>query len=181
MLSISNIISLFRILLIIPVGILLDRGDGIEYNTVFILILTAALADYFDGYFARKFKQVTELGKILDPLADKMLVFVIVFFLVLRRDFPLWYALLVICRDLSIGVMSTYIIKKRKYITESNIIGKITANVILLSATVYVISWDFMKTPMVITGTIFIILSLISYGNNYLKILKTPADEEIKF
>ena len=157
MLSISNILSIFRILLIIPIGILLDRGDGIEYNIVFILILIAVLADYFDGYFARKFKQVTELGKVLDPLADKLLVCVIVIFLVMRRDFPLWYALLVICRDLVIGFMSSYIIKKRNYITESNIIGKITANVILASATVYVIGWDFMKIPMIYIGTFFII------------------------
>ena len=177
MLSISNLLSIFRIFLIIPIAILLNRGNGEEYTLVFFLILIAALADYLDGYFARKFKQVSELGKVLDPLADKLLICVMAILLVIRRDFPLWYASLIIGRDLIIGFLGSYIIRKRKFTAQSNIMGKITANVILSSAAVYVIDWDFMKLPIVYIGAFLILLSLISYGSLFIKLLKTQTEE----
>lgn len=66
--NLPNILSLFRIVLIPVVAYLFYAGDLISATLVFIF---ACLTDILDGYIARKFNMITDLGKILDPLADK--------------------------------------------------------------------------------------------------------------
>ena len=72
--NIPNMITMFRILLV-PVFCVLATNHDIHIQTIALIVFIAAAAsDFFDGYYARKFKQVTSLGKLLDPLADKLLV-----------------------------------------------------------------------------------------------------------
>ena len=70
--TLSNIISLLRLLLAIPVciGILYDWSDSL----LLILALLAYISDILDGFLARMYNDISEWGKILDPLADKILV-----------------------------------------------------------------------------------------------------------
>ena len=77
--TISNGISFLRFLLVIPLWFLLDnyQSQSVRYIT-FALCVFAALTDVLDGYLARKLNQVTEVGKIIDPLADKAAMAVIV-------------------------------------------------------------------------------------------------------
>lgn len=170
MVSVANILSIMRIVLVIPAVYFLNRDLPNDYLIVFGLILCAVLTDYFDGYFARKFNQISVIGKILDPVADKIFVGAVAIFLVLKRDFPLWYMLLIVCKDILICIFGTLIIRKRKIVLQSNIFGKITNNVIVASSAMYIIDWDFMKLPLVYLGTFFIVFSLISYSNIYLKV-----------
>jgi len=177
--SIANILSIFRILLVIPVVYFLNRGYFIDYVIALCLIITAVLTDYFDGYFARKFNQISITGKILDPLADKIFIGIIAIFLVIKRNFPVWYTSLIIGRDLIICIFGSLIIKKRGPVIKSNIIGKITNNVLVSSAGIYIIDWDFMKLPLVYLGTFFVILSLISYGRLFLRLQKNTIKPKI--
>jgi CDP-diacylglycerol--glycerol-3-phosphate 3-phosphatidyltransferase len=178
MVSIANILSIIRIILVIPVVYFLNRDLPNDYLIVVGLILCAVLTDYFDGYFARKFNQISITGKILDPVADKIFVGAVVIFLVLKRDFPLWYTFLIISKDIIICIFGSLIIKKRKLVLQSNIFGKITNNAIVSSTAVYIIDWDFMKLPLVYLGTFFIVLTLISYGNIFLKVQKGIVTKE---
>lgn len=94
-----NIISVFRILLIIPIAILLHRQS---WMYAFILILIAGISDALDGFLARVFSWQSRLGSILDPLADKALL-VLIFVSLAYQDFiPVWLAALVVGRDLII-------------------------------------------------------------------------------
>jgi len=73
---VPNLISLFRLLLIIPFTVLFQNffnNGSIRYYIV-MLCLIAYLSDILDGFIARKTNQISELGKIIDPLADKILV-----------------------------------------------------------------------------------------------------------
>lgn len=72
--NIPNAVTLFRILLIPGFCILVTNHDPHIQTIAMIVFIIAALTDWFDGYYARKKKQVTNLGKLLDPLADKLLV-----------------------------------------------------------------------------------------------------------
>ena len=177
--SIANILSIFRILLVIPVVYFLNRGYFIDYVIALCLIITAVLTDYFDGYFARRFNQISITGKVLDPLADKIFIGVIAVFLVIKRNFPVWYVSLIIGRDLIICIFGSLIIKKRGRVIQSNIIGKITINILVSSAGIYIIDWDFMKLPLVYLGTFFVILSLISYGRLFLRLQKNTIKPKI--
>ncbi len=181
MFTIPNIFSIIRILLIIPVIYFLNSR---EYLIAFYLIIAAGLTDFFDGYFARKLNQITGAGKILDPLADKLFIDIVAIFLAIKMNFPIWFTALIIGRDLLILIAGYIVIKKKKFIAQSNMIGKVTFTVIVSSAAAYIIDLDFLKLPLIYLGTFFIILSMISYGRkiylNFKKNNNTTEDTKHK-
>jgi len=121
----SNLLSLFRLLLAIPLWILLDDFESNRY-LVFGLCLFAAFTDILDGYLARKFNEVTEFGKIIDPLADKMAMAAIVIKLFLIGEIPAMYFYLIVGRDLLIFFGGLFVSKKLGKVLPSNMLGKIT-------------------------------------------------------
>ncbi|MBS1552523.1 MAG: CDP-alcohol phosphatidyltransferase family protein [Bacteroidetes bacterium] len=114
-----------RILLLIPVSYLL-LNDFTEQNTlIIILVLCMYFSDLLDGYLARKLDQVSETGKIIDPLADKISVIVISLILLYLGKIPLWFVLIVVFRDLFILGFGIYLDKKKDIRLMSNYPGKI--------------------------------------------------------
>ncbi|MBV6478035.1 MAG: CDP-diacylglycerol--glycerol-3-phosphate 3-phosphatidyltransferase [Ignavibacteria bacterium] len=95
-------------------------------NTLIILlVLCMYISDLLDGYFARKLNQVSELGKIIDPLADKISVIVISVILLLQNRIAFWFVVVVILRDLFILAFGTYLNNKKNIRLMSNYPGKI--------------------------------------------------------
>ncbi len=115
-LTLANKITVIRILLI-PVFIWLtldyirdfQRGQGREWERLlaFVVFAVASFSDAVDGYIARRYRQKTELGSFLDPLADKLLLMSALILLSIRFKegspfdlLPLWFPILVVSRDL---------------------------------------------------------------------------------
>jgi cardiolipin synthase (CMP-forming) len=98
-LTIPNILSLAR-LATVPVFVWLFVTD--RTNAAVTLYAIAAWTDFFDGYLARRFNSVSELGKLLDPLADRVFIVALAVALVARDVLPLWLALTIIARDVVI-------------------------------------------------------------------------------
>ncbi len=123
----SNLLSFLRLLLVIPFWFLLDNftSPGIRYFT-FGLCIFAAITDILDGYLARKFNEVTELGKIIDPLADKIAIGVIIVKLYLIGIIPEYYFIMIVGRDLLIFLGGIFITNRIKRVLPSNMLGKIT-------------------------------------------------------
>lgn len=97
--SIPNIITILRILLIVPTaGLLLDE----RYLAGLILAAIAGLSDALDGALARRFSWSTSFGAYADPLADKLLVGTMFLILLWQGHVPLWLAAVVISRDVII-------------------------------------------------------------------------------
>ena len=97
--KIINGLTISRILLGLPIIISLRNGN----NDIFIfLILIAALTDFLDGYFARKYDHKSVFGATLDPLADKILLIGPMIWLVHENLVPLWSIWLIISRELLI-------------------------------------------------------------------------------
>jgi cardiolipin synthase len=94
-----NLLCILRILLVIPVArwILQER-----YADVLVLFALGAFTDGLDGFLAKHFNWATELGKILDPLADKVLLVTVFVCLSIVGHAPWWLTLLVLLRDLVI-------------------------------------------------------------------------------
>jgi CDP-diacylglycerol--glycerol-3-phosphate 3-phosphatidyltransferase len=125
--TISNGISFLRFLLVIPLWFLLDNynSQSVRYIT-FALCVFAAATDVLDGYLARKLNQITEVGKIIDPLADKAAMAVIVVKLFLIGEISSFYFLTIILRDLTIFIGGLFVAKILGRVLPSNKLGKIT-------------------------------------------------------
>ncbi|MBR2714632.1 MAG: CDP-alcohol phosphatidyltransferase family protein [Ruminococcus sp.] len=120
--TIPNIICLIRILLITPfVEFFLDK----EYLWAAIVIIASGLSDCFDGFIARKFNQESELGKILDPLADKLTLLAVGVCLCLIEPFFLPVVIILVAKDLLMLIGSSRVIKKGVIVPKSKWYGKV--------------------------------------------------------
>lgn len=117
-----NLLSLVRILLIpVFVGLILNRGT----EAAGLILLAAVVAtDWVDGYLARATGQVSNLGKILDPVADRLALTAALVAIVVRDAFPLWAALLVIVRDGLILVAGLVLLLRYRIRLDVRWIGK---------------------------------------------------------
>ena len=96
---IPNLICVLRIALVVPIVVMLLRGD---FFTALLLIFVAGFSDGLDGFLAKRFDWRTRLGGYLDPLADKLLLMVVMVTLTSLGLVPLWLTLVVIGRDVVI-------------------------------------------------------------------------------
>jgi cardiolipin synthase len=105
-----------------------------------ILFAIGAWTDFFDGYIARRMGSVTELGKLLDPLADRVLIVALTVALVARDILPLWLAITVIGRDLV--VLSVWPLLERRGVERIrvNFVGKSATAALLAGLTLLAIS-----------------------------------------
>lgn len=122
--NLPNLITLTRIFVTpLLISFLLVSGDEKAYLGVF-LFLAASLTDALDGYLARKHGQVTDLGKLLDPIADKLLNCAVFVALVEMRLAPAWIVYIIISREILITVLRVKALQK-KLVIEASWIGKL--------------------------------------------------------
>lgn len=165
--NVSNLLSLLRLLLAIPFIILFAYWNtpGIS-QVIILLVIFATITDILDGYLARKLNQITEFGKIIDPLADKIVMATVLIGILSNNLLPLYYFILVILRDLLILFGGIYIAKKTGFVLPSNIVGKITVLIIGFVILLTLLGLDFNSLIFKVIyylSIIMIFLSLIVY------------------
>lgn len=96
-----NLICLIRIALIWPIATALQAG---ELRAALVLFVVAAVSDGLDGYLAKRFNWTSELGKVLDPLADKLLLVTVFVESAWLGLIPWWLTAAVVARDVTIGL-----------------------------------------------------------------------------
>lgn len=102
----ANLITALRVILLPFFVYLIFQHSLRERAAAFVIFAAASLTDLIDGYIARRFKQETDLGRFLDPLADKLLVLgAFITFLFLSEQIPLWMVLCILARDLLITML----------------------------------------------------------------------------
>lgn len=97
-LTLPNLITLSRILLIIPIGFCLQKE---QHTIAFFLAVLAFLTDYFDGKIARRINSTSNTGAILDPIADKILTITLMSFFFLQGTLNPLYFTLSTCREIA--------------------------------------------------------------------------------
>ena len=140
MLNLPNFLSIFRILLVPPlVVVLLTRFEDKEWWGL-ALFLLAAVMDFFDGYLARRRKQVTRLGTLLDPAADKILVSAAYISLVEMSPaiVPSWIVVVIIAREFAVGSLRSFAAAENLVIP-AGISGKIKTVVQIVSISLLII------------------------------------------
>lgn len=124
----SNFISFTRIFISFPI-IYLHYKNDFEINWIIIVLFIYGFSsDYLDGYIARKTDRVTELGKILDPIADKITAFILFVYVVYIGLIPLWFLVVEVLRDLLILGGSIFILHTHDRVPMSVTSGKVSVN-----------------------------------------------------
>jgi cardiolipin synthase len=100
--TIPNLLSLFRLLLI-PVFLVLLLNA--QYLWALLVLVASSLTDFVDGYVARHFNQVTRVGQLLDPAADRLFIFATIIGLAVRGIVPWWLVAVIVGRDVLLLVL----------------------------------------------------------------------------
>ena len=160
--NVPNAISIIRILLI-PVFMVLyltaDEQDLIQHRWAAAVLLFSGLTDVVDGFIARKFNLITQLGKILDPVADKLTQASVCLCLTISYNSLLFILIFFIVKELTMMCAGAFLVKKspKTLLSGSRWFGKLST-VIFHVFTLYIIS-----TPALEEKTVFIML-LIAAG-----------------
>ena len=166
-LTISNFLSASRIFLVLPMGYCLVTEFPFHRMWTIGIIAIAVATDFLDGFFARRLHQVTDFGKIIDPVADKIGLGAYGLLMAWTGDVPLWFVVTVLLRDLLILSGGCYIQRKKKIIPQSNWPGKISVNAIalvFLLGTIHVEALTDLFNIAICTSVIMMIWSVWSYA-----------------
>lgn len=173
--NLPNTLTLSRILLTpLLVVVLLTRVEGKEIYGAVIFLL-AALTDYLDGYFARKRNQVTATGKLLDPIADKLLVASAFIALVELDLAPAWMVVIIVGREFVINGIRT-IAAARGHVIPANWLGKIktfmqiVTIVVLIVADTYIEPWRRFGRYLLWVTVIVSLVSMLNYLMIFLRL-----------
>lgn len=165
----ANIITITRLLLIIPFGILL-YNKGIQNLVPACLFVFIILTDFLDGYVARKYKQVTKFGKLLDPFVDKLLIVVTTIILIIKNIIPI-YSLYIFIRDIIIWILALTMMKKKKIVLAADIYGK-TKTVLHFLAILFVLiigKWNIISFDLLVLSFVTLFPELIYGYKTYLQ------------
>lgn len=135
--TVPNIISFVR-LATVPVFVVLFV-TGRE-NAAVILYALGAWSDFLDGYIARRTNSVTDLGKLLDPLADRIFIAALVIALVVRGTLPWWIAVVILGRDLLVLSLFPYMERRKIERIAVNMVGKSATAALLAGLTLLALS-----------------------------------------
>ncbi|MCG8607559.1 CDP-alcohol phosphatidyltransferase family protein [bacterium] len=128
-----------------------------------VVMVAAAVTDFFDGLLARKLDQKSDLGRVLDPIADKICVVVTAFLLIGLRDLPLWYFVLLVARDLGILVLGSLLVLKTQVMVESNWMGKVAVTAVAVVLVVFTLRVEIVKWPFLWISVALLAASTVSY------------------
>lgn len=167
--KIPNILSVFRIILI-PVFIYCYFVHEPFKYASFVVVAVSFLTDVVDGAVARKYDLITELGRILDPLADKLTQVTILVSLWIDKRIPLIVLLIVICKELTMLIGAIYIKGQLKSnVLSSNIWGKCATGTFYMAVAMFLLDIVFAKYMMYLSIALMII-AFITYVNLALKL-----------
>lgn len=168
--NLPNLLSISRVLLTPVIAWLLALDtDAATYICLGLLIL-AGITDFLDGFAARRIGYNGKLGKILDPIADKIMAGVLIILLILHRDFPIWLAAIIVGRDLLILIAGMLLLGNRRVVVPSNLTGKYAFASIAVLLACYVVQFDFGITMMTGISLALITLSMLLYTRTFITV-----------
>ena len=173
---VPNIISFFRICLV-PIFVVAYFADSrdIKLNAVYVYAI-ATFSDFLDGFLARKFKASSNLGKLLDPLGDKLMTFAAILCMTIRGPIPVWAVIIVGIKEVMMAVGGFVVHRVANVeIPPSNLIGKTSTVVFFLVCVTIMLFKDIPREIAVwmISGAIVLMFAaLASYVHTYASVMK---------
>lgn len=174
--TIPNIISFTRILLIIPFIVFFLLGN---YLIAFSFILLSGISDCLDGYLARKLNQISDLGKLLDPVADKLTLISVVICMGVLIPEILPIAIVLVIKDILMLVGGFYLLKKEIIPPPAKWYGKVATVIFYVSVVTIVFFKGFLEyevylLTIILLGITFVVMmfALIKYAIVFKNLLK---------
>jgi CDP-diacylglycerol--glycerol-3-phosphate 3-phosphatidyltransferase len=162
--TLPNLLSLTRILFLIPILYLLEQPEPGSDLWAFVLFVVAGLSDLADGFLARTRGAVSASGKIVDPFADKVMIGGLVLYLAWARGFPLWLVGLVLARDLALVLGAAIFLRRERVVFAADWSGKITTFLFLCLIVSYILDWESLRAPLAVAAALALMVSYVSYG-----------------
>ena len=176
-----NILTIFRIVITPLIVWFLIGFDGFTLHLMaFVLFIIASLTDLFDGMLARKLQVVSEFGKFMDPLADKIVIFGVLFFAKpVYNAIPGWFIAFIVIREILVFGLGYFVSKDSKREMQANRTGKWS---IFLTSITFILMifdlypWaDYLLYATVVTGSVSLLLYLKFYYYLYQVDVKKPS------
>jgi CDP-diacylglycerol--glycerol-3-phosphate 3-phosphatidyltransferase len=172
----ANIVTLARLLLLPPTLRYLSHPDT-RYQAFGCLAL-AMVTDMLDGSLARWRNEESNLGKMLDPLADKLLLNSVAIALSRRHGFPRWGVGLLLFRDLGIVIAALLVMRHREQVTSSLSMGKATTVALTVALLLYSIDGERSGKPALFVALVPFALSFWQYGRQFFAALTDTHTNE---
>ena len=170
-LTIPNLLSIIRLALI-PLIVWLYCGKR-DYNAAVIVILISGATDIVDGFIARHFNMVSDFGKILDPLADKLTQAAVIICLITKHKLMLVLIILFAVKELIMGTFGFLAIKKKDSVNSAKWYGK--ANTVILYVVMMLLILfpgmpEALSNALIVLCGAMMLLSLLLYTRFYIKL-----------
>ena len=169
--NVPNVLTMLRLLL---VGVFIWMFLNEMYYAALAIFLLAGVTDFLDGYIARKYNLVTSFGKLVDPLADKLMLIAVLVCLTTIGVAPWWLVLAVIAKELLMVAGGLFLYQKG-VVVYAKWIGKVSTGLFTAAVSAaffhqWVAPWD---SYALYAAAALSVGSLVFYGINLLKIDKT--------
>ena len=162
-LLVPNLITILRLVLIVPL-VMSYYFDCMTY--FYVLLGVVVLTDFLDGFLARRLNQISDLGKLLDPIADGLALFTFSVVLYFKGLIPFWFCAFYFCRQLLLLILSITLLPRADSVYGSNIVGKWGVGFLTLGLGIYAINFQslFSFVPFLIyVATALLFFSLLDY------------------
>ncbi len=169
----SNVVSLFRLLLTGPVVYLLLNEMRVA---AFVVCVISAFTDYLDGRLARSTQTVSEWGKIIDPIADKVFIGAILIVLLVQGLYPVWFVAVVLARDAVIVAGGLWLRRYTPVVPPSLPSGKWAVAAISATGFCAMMLWITARDVFIVISCLLIAVSLWDYGRRFYGILRQDQE-----
>jgi len=173
-LNVANLITIFRIILI-PIFMVLYLNKSFYYNGfplwAILIYLLAFFSDILDGYIARSTNNITALGKVLDPLADKLLRLCVLCAFMINNVLPLYLFIILLVLDFG-SIITGSILYFKRIVIQANIVGKLTT--VFMSLALFSCFLHNIIAPvdliLVIIALVLVLITIIQYVVKFFKL-----------
>lgn len=180
--NIPNILSFIRIIIIIPFVLYFLNDD---YLLAAIILVISGVSDMLDGIIARQFKQITKLGKILDPVADKLTLTAVVICMGLKFSEIIPLVFILILKDLLMMIAGSFLLKKgieppaaKWYGKLSTIFFYISVIIIVALKAIWGITNPLISIFLLSITVVFMLFALFKYFILFLKLIKVGVTKK---
>ncbi|WP_028274356.1 CDP-alcohol phosphatidyltransferase family protein [Atopococcus tabaci] len=166
-LTIPNLLSIFRILLIpFFVYSYLTAADQQGYLLSSLIVVVSGLTDFADGVIARRYGQISEVGKLLDPVADKLTQMAVAFSLVVTWEYMWIVVAIFLVKELSLLINDILLLRKNKKMDGAKWYGKVST-MVFYGSMVLLVAFPDMNTgaanALMALTAFFLLLSFVLY------------------